>query len=223
MSDDKNEKKPNSNWVPVADPNLSDVLTVSGRIVIIGIAFLCVLLLLSAGDVMKQVQSGDWDKVEGAVVEASDDVACFNDSGEALEECTTVKIAYTYEERNYTTTVYSMLSDDWLNGQEYWLEQETVTIYVNPEQPAEALYLPGWAGVLEEIYAGFLFMGIILGGYIGVVVPVWFVYAKIQRLNGIEAPKENDDLPDEDDDTAEEASEDAPPVGEKPREEEKFW
>jgi len=223
MSEDENEKKPNSNWVPVADPNLSDVLAVSGRIVIIGVAILCVLLLLSAGDVMKQVQSGDWDTVEGTVVEASDDMACFNDSGEAFD-CTTVKIAYTYEERNYTTTVYSMLSDDWLNGQEYWLEQETVTIYVNPEQPAEALYLPGWGGVIEEMYTGFFFMGIILAGYIGVFVPVWFVYAKIQRLNGIEAPQKETDLPDAmDDDTAGDASEDAPSVDEETPEEEKFW
>ena len=117
-----------------------------------------------------------------------------------------------------------MLSDDWLNGKEYWLEQETVSIYVNPEQPAQALYLSGWAGVFEDIYAYFLFLGIVLGGYIGVVVPVWFVYAKIQRLNGIEAPEENDDLPDTmDDDTAGEASKDVHSVGEKPSEEEKFW
>ena len=224
MSKDEDEGEPPSTWVPVADPKLSDVLTVSGRIVIIGVAILCFLLLLSAGDVMNQIQSGDWDKVEGTVVEASDDMACFNDSGEAVEDCTTVKIAYTYEERNYTTTAYSMFSDDWLNGQEYWLEQETVRIYVNPEQPAQALYLSGWSGVFEEIYAGFLFLGIFLGGYIGVVVPVWFVYAKIQRLNGIEAPEENDDFPDEmDGNTAGETSEEAPSIGEKPSEEEKFW
>lgn len=224
MSNDEDEGEPNSMWVPVTDPKLSDVLTVSGRIVIIGVAMLCFLLLLSAGDVIKQIQSGDWDKAEGAVVEASDDMACFNDSGEAVEDCTTVKIAYTYEERNYTTTAYSMLSDDWLNGQEYWLEQETVRIYVNPEQPAQALYLSGWAGVFEEIYAGFLFLGIFLGGYIGVVVPVWFVYAKIQRLNGIEPPGENHDHPGGvDGDTAQDASEGAPQVGEKPSEEEKFW
>ena len=223
MSNDEDEGEPNSTWVPVADPKLSDVLTVSGRIVIIGVAILCFLLLLSAGDVMNQIQSGDWDKVEGTVLEASEDMACLNDSGEGYD-CTTVKIAYTYEERNYTTTAYSMLSDDWLNGQEYWLEQETVRVYVNPEQPAQALYLAGWAGVFEEIYAGFLFMGIFLGGYIGVFVPIWFVYAKIQRLNGIEAPQKENDLPDAmDDDTAGDDSEYAPSVEEETPEEEKFW
>ena len=97
-------------------------------------------------------------------------------------------------------------------------------MYVNPEQPAEALYLPGWGGVLEEMYTGFFFMGIILAGYIGVFVPVWFVYAKIQRLNGIEAPQKETDLPDAmDDDTAGDASEDAPSVEEETPEEEKFW
>ena len=33
----------------------------------------------------------------------------------------------------------------------------------------------------------FFFTGIILGGYLFVFVPIWFVYAKIQRLSGIEA------------------------------------
>ena len=82
-----------------------------------------------------------------------------------------------------------MLSNDWLNGARYWNEVDAVKVYVNPDQPAQAVHVSGWEGVLEEALTLLFFTGIILGGYLVVVVPVWFVYAKIQRITGIEAPE----------------------------------
>jgi hypothetical protein len=117
-----------------------------------------------------------------------------------------------------------MLSNNWLDDAAKWIEQQNVTVYVNPEQPAEALYLPGWDGVAEEIFTGFFFMGIILGGYIGIFVPVWFVYAKIQRLSGIEAPLNNEELPSQmEPPEIEHASEEEQSGGEPQTDEEKFW
>ena len=132
-------------------------------------------MLFSIGDVITQVQSSDWVETEGTVVDARNAQDCSSD-GEGGTSCTSytaVTVAYTFEGRNYTTTDYSMLSNNWLSDAAKWIEQQNVTVYVNPEQPAEALYLSGWDGVAEEIFTGFFFMGIILGGYIGIFVPVW--------------------------------------------------
>ena len=219
-------RKSTSNWTPVPDPKLGYVARVSAGIVGVGTTILVVILLFSIGDVITQVQSSDWVETEGTVVEARNAEDCSSD-GEGGTSCTSytaVTVAYTFEGRNYTTTDYSMLSNNWLDDAAKWIEQQNVTVYVNPEQPAEALYLSGWDGVAEEIFTGFFFMGIILGGYIGIFVPVWFVYAKIQRLSGIEAPINNEELPLVMGPTEiEHASEEEHSGGESPKDEEKFW
>ena len=219
-------RKSTSNWTPVPDPKLSYVARVSAGIVGVGITILVVIMLFSIGDVITQVQSSDWVETEGTVVDARNAQDCSSD-GEGGTSCTSytaVTVAYTFEGRNYTTTDYSMLSNNWLSDAAKWIEQQNVTVYVNPEQPAEALYLSGWDGVAEEIFTGFFFMGIILGGYIGIFVPVWFVYARIQRLCGIEAPLNNEELPSVvDPPEIEHASKEAPSGGERQTDEEKFW
>ena len=219
-------RKSTSNWTPVPDPKLGYVARVSAGIVGVGTTILVVILLFSIGDVITQVQSSDWVETEGTVVDARNAEDCSSD-GEGGTSCTSytaVTVAYTFEGRNYTTTDYSMLSNNWLDDAAKWIEQQNVTVYVNPEQPAEALYLPGWDGVAEEIFTGFFFMGIILGGYIGIFVPVWFVYAKIQRLSGIEAPINNEELPSQmEPPEIEHASEEEQSGGEPQTDEEKFW
>ena len=219
-------RKSTSNWTPVPDPKLGYVARVSAGIVGVGTTILVVILLFSIGDVITQVQSSDWVETEGTVVDARNAEDCSSD-GEGGTSCTSytaVTVAYTFEGRNYTTTDYSMLSNNWLDDAAKWIEQQNVTVYVNPEQPAEALYLSGWDGVAEEIFTGFFFMGIILGGYIGIFVPVWFVYAKIQRLSGIEAPLNNEELPSQmEPPEIEHASEEEQSGGEPQTDEEKFW
>ena len=219
-------RKSTSNWTPVPDPKLGYVARVSAGIVGVGTTILVVILLFSIGDVITQVQSSDWVETEGTVVDARNAEDCSSD-GEGGTSCTSytaVTVVYTFEGRNYTTTDYSMLSNNWLDDAAKWIEQQNVTVYVNPEQPAEALYLSGWDGVAEEIFTGFFFMGIILGGYIGIFVPVWFVYAKIQRLSGIEAPLNNEELPSQmEPPEIEHASEEEQSGGEPQTDEEKFW
>jgi len=101
---------------------------------------------------------------------------------------TAVTVAYTYEGKNYTTQDYNAFRDNWVNTAEHWQNKASVSVYVNPEQPSQAFHVQGWDGVLEEASGLFVVAGIGLGGYLLVFVPVWFVYAKIQRISGIEAP-----------------------------------
>ena len=183
------QRKGTSNWVPVPDPSLRSILRTSGSIVGFAFAVSVFITLASIGAILTQIDSENWVETEGNVVEAYTGEDCSTDS-EGSTSCntyTSVSVAYTYEGRNYTTGDYSMLSSDWLRSAQYWNDLESVTVYVNPEQPSQAVHLHGWDGVLEESFTLLFFTGIILGGYL-IVVPVWFVYAKIQRLNGIEAP-----------------------------------
>ena len=241
--------KGTSNWVPVADPSLRAILRTSGSIIGVALVIGVVITVISLGAVLTQIDSGDWVETEGRVVDTYNAEDCSSD-GEGGTSCTSytsVTVAYTYEGQNYTTEDYSMLSNDWLNDARYWNEVDAVTVYVNPDQPAQAVHLQGWDGVLEEAFTLVFFTGIILGGYLIVGVPIWFVYAKIQRLNGIEAPgkskRETDELSTEsktgddkgedalrnaprDTDSGqkeEDATDDAEPVGDENLQEEKFW
>ena len=182
--------KGTSNWVPVSDPSLSVILRTSGSIIGFGLAIGIFIALISIGAILTQIDSENWVETEGSVAEAYTGEDCSADS-EGETSCSTytaVTVAYTYEGRNYTTIDYSMLSNDWLRGAEYWNEVDSVTVYVNPEQPSQAVHLQGWDGVVEEMFTLVFFTGIVFCGYLAVGVPIWFVYAKVQRLNGIEAP-----------------------------------
>ena len=233
------QRKATSNWVPVADPSLRAILGTSGGIIGVAFAVGVFIAVISLGAILTQIDSGDWVETEGRVVDTYNAEDCSSD-GEGGTSCTSytsVTVAYTYEGQNYTTEDYSMLSNDWLNDARYWYEVDSVKVYVNPDQPAQAVHLPGWEGVLEEAFTLMFFTGIILGGYLIVGVPVWFVYAKIQRISGIEAPEkkkkqshdwsywETDDNRAEKGDIAKtDQSEvgDAPSAEEDPKEQ-KFW
>ena len=58
---------------------------------------------------------------------------------------------------------------------------ESIDIYVNPDNPSEAVYLAGWTGIMEEAMEVFSFIGLILGLYLVIVVPAWIIYAKVRR------------------------------------------
>jgi hypothetical protein len=236
------ENKTTSNWTPMADPSLRDIAQTSGKIIGIAFVILVVVTLFSIGAILTQIDSENWVETQGEVVDAYNGQDCSTDS-DGTTSCisyTAVTVAYTYEGENYTTKDYSMLSNNWLNGAAHWLDQESVTVYVNPEQPSQAVHLQGWDGVLEELFTLLFFTGIILGGYVFILVPVWFVYAKIQRLSGIEAPgdkqkkrnmqtseetddnsKAEDTEPDKDDTPPESTAEES--TVEEEKQDAKFW
>ena len=204
-----------SKWTPVADPSLRTIALTAGGILGVALAIGIFITVISFGDILTQIDSGNWEEVEGDVVEAYEGEDCSSnqngDNQNGEQSCTSytaVTVAYTYEGENYTTQDYSALSDDWYNTAEHWLNKASVSVYVNPDQPSEAFHVQGWNGVIEEAFVLFFFSGIILGGYVFVVVPVWFVYAKVQRLSGIEAPAQKKMQK---------------PAGDEAPEEEKFW
>ena len=204
-----------SKWTPVADPSLRTIALTAGGILGVALAIGIFITVISFGDILTQIDSGNWEEFEGDVVEAYEGEDCSsnqnNDNQNGEQSCTSytaVTVAYTYEGENYTTQDYSALSDDWYNTAEHWLNKASVSVYVNPDQPSEAFHVQGWNGVIEEAFVLFFFSGIILGGYVFVVVPVWFVYAKVQRLSGIEAPAQKKMQK---------------PAGDEAPEEEKFW
>ena len=184
-------REPRSNWTPVADPSPGIIAFSAASIVGIAVIILMAFILFNLSAVLTQIDSSNWDEVQGNVIDAREVDDCSGSGVDGESSCshyTYVSVAYAYEGQNYTTKDYSVLSDDWMETEGYWLDKASVALYVNPDQPSQAVHVQGWDGVLEGVYVLFFFAGIILGGYLFVFVPVWFVYAKVQRLAGIEAP-----------------------------------
>lgn len=207
-------REPRSNWTPVADPSPGIIAVGAASIVGVAVIILMAFILFNLSAVLTQIDSANWDEVQGNVIDAREVDDCSGSGVDGESSCshyTYVSVAYAYEGQNYTTKDYSVLSDDWMETEGYWLDKASVALYVNPDQPSQAVHVQGWDGVLEGVYVLFFFAGIILGGYLLVFVPVWFVYAKVQRLAGIKAP-----TPWWHHEKHEEAEEGAP-------QEEKFW
>ena len=185
-----------SKWTPVPDPSWRAVALTAGGIGGVVLAIAIVITVTSFGAILTQIDSGNWNEVEGDVVEAYEGEDCSSNQNDPSNQnnqpsCTSytaVTVAYTYEGKNYTTQDYNAFGDNWVNTAEHWQNKASVSVYVNPEQPSQAFHVQGWDGVLEEASVLFVVAGIGLGGYLLVFVPVWFVYAKIQRISGIEAP-----------------------------------
>ena len=184
-------RTPRSNWTPVADPSPGIIAVGAASIVGVAVIILMAFILFNLSAVMTQIDSANWDGVQGNVIDAREVDDCSGSGVDGESSCshyTYVSVAYAYEGQNYTTKDYSVLSDDWMETEGHWLDKASIALYVNPDQPSQAVHVQGWDGVLEGVYVLFFFAGIILGGYLFVFVPVWFVYAKVQRLAGIEAP-----------------------------------
>lgn len=184
-------RTPRSNWTPVADPSPGIIAVGAASIVGVAVIILMAFIFFNLSAVMTQIDSANWDRVQGNVIDAREVDDCSGSGVDGESSCshyTYVSVAYAYEGQNYTTKDYSVLSDDWMETEGHWLDEASIALYVNPDQPSQAVHVQGWDGVLEGVYVLFFFAGIILGGYLLMFVPVWFVYAKVQRLAGIEAP-----------------------------------
>ena len=184
-------RTPRSNWTPVEDPSPGIIAVGAASIVGVAVIILMAFILFNLSAVLTQIDSANWDEVQGNIIDAREVDDCSGSGVDGESSCshyTYVSVAYAYEGQNYTTKDYSVLSDDWMETEGYWLDKASIALYVNPDQPSQAIHVQGWDGVLEGVYVLFFFAGIILGGYLFVFVPVWFVYAKVQRLAGIEAP-----------------------------------
>ena len=162
----------------IDDPSLGAVFRTSGKILIVGFCVILFLFMLQISPALDQIQTGNWEKASGTVRNAEWD---YESNLDADAETTVVTVAYTYLGENYSTSTYSFVSTDWGEEPEYWLSIESIDIYVNPDNPSEAVYLAGWTGIMEEAMEGFSFIGLILGLYLVIVVPAWIIYATFRR------------------------------------------
>ena len=163
----------------IGDPSLEAIIKTSRNIVVVGLCVILFLMAISIFAIVDQIQTRNWEKVSGTVVNAEWDYDSDLD-GEG-DPPTVVTVAYTYLGENYTTNTYSFVSSDWGEGPEHWRAIESIDIYVNPDNPSEAVYVAGWEVIIEEAMAGFFFIGLILGLYLIIVVPAWVIYAKVRR------------------------------------------
>ena len=164
----------------IDDPSLGAVFKTSRNIVIVGLCVILFLLTFQIFSIVDQIQTRNWEKVSGTVTNAEWDWDTGSADGDS-DPPIVVTVAYTYLGENYSTSTYSFVSTDWGEDPEHWLAIESIDIYVNPDNPSEAVYLAGWTGIMEEAMEGFFFIGLILGLYLVIVVPAWIIYAKVQR------------------------------------------
>ena len=163
----------------IDNPSLGAVFKTSRNIVIVGLCVILFLMAISIFAIVDQIQTRNWEKVSGTVVNAEWDYDS-NLDGDSSPP-TVVTVAYTYLGENYTTTTYSFVSSGWGEDPEHWRAIESIDIYVDPDNPSEAVYVAGWEVIIEEAMAGFFFIGLILGLYLIIVVPAWVIYAKVRR------------------------------------------
>ena len=163
----------------IEEPSLEAIIKTSRNIVIVGLCVILFLMAISIFAIVDQIQTRNWEKVSGTVVNAEWDYDS-NLDGDSSPP-TVVTVAYTYLGENYTTNTYSFVSSDWGEDPEHWRAIESIDIYVNPNNPSEAVYVAGWEVIIEEAMAGFFFIGLILGLYLIIVVPAWVIYAKVRR------------------------------------------
>ena len=164
----------------IEDPSLGAILKTSRNIVIVGCCVILFLLALQTFSIVDQIQTGNWEKVSGTVTNAELDWDTGSTDGDGTPP-TVVTVAYTYSGENYTTSTYSFVSSGWGEDPEHWRAIESVDIYVNPDNPSEAVYMAGWAVIMDEVATGLSFLGLILGLYLVIVVPAWIIYAKVRR------------------------------------------
>ena len=164
----------------IDDPSLGAVFRTSGKIVIVGLCVILFLMALQIFAIVDQIQTENWEKVSGTVTNAEWDWDTGSADGDS-DPPTVVTVAYTYLDENYTTSTYSFVSSGWGEDPEHWLAIESVDIYVNPDNPSEAVYMAGWAVIMEEVMEALFFLGLILGLYLVIVVPAWIIYAKVRR------------------------------------------
>ena len=163
----------------IEEPSLEAIIKTSRNIVIVGLCVILFLMAISIFAIVDQIQTRNWEKVSGTVVNAEWDYDS-NLDGDSSPP-TVVTVAYTYLGENYTTTTYSFVSSGWGENPEHWRAIESIDIYVDPDNPSEAVYVAGWEVIIEEAMAGFFFIGLILGLYLIIVVPAWVIYAKVRR------------------------------------------
>ena len=109
-----------------------------------------VALFFIGGPVFADLGTSDWTPTDGVIIDSG--VASSTNSEGGTTYCLWVEYDYTYNDRTYSGYVVSFSKENscssWADdADEDYPPGEEVTVYVNPENPSEAVLEPGLSGV----------------------------------------------------------------------------
>ena len=106
------------------------------------------------GAIIADLGTSEWTPVDGVVTDSGVDVSYSTDSegGDSTTYCLWVEYEYVFENRSYDGDMVSYSKDNSCSSSDGNADQdyppgENITVYVNPENPDEAVLQSGWAGV----------------------------------------------------------------------------
>ncbi len=153
------------------------------------------IFLFSAGGIVKQLGTSDWNEVDAIVDYSGYDSSTSCD--EYGNECTTsdwlvVHYTYTIDEFNYSGNRWSFVgnadgvSEDYPTG-------KPITVYVDPADDSESVMVRGFEGVLIEILAGMWFL-VLIASILTAALVLWKIGFHLQpaanRKKALEAPRD---------------------------------
>lgn len=156
---------------------------------------LIVVFLFSAGGIVKQMGTSDWNEVDAVVDHSGYDSSTSCD--EYGNDCTTsdwlvVHYTYTIGEFNHSGNRWSFVGN--ADGVvEDYPPGKGIVVYVDPADDSESVMVRGFEGVLIEILAGTFFL-VLIASILTAVLVLWKIGFHLQpaenRKKALEAPRE---------------------------------
>ena len=129
-------------------------LTIGWLFTIIWCGASLIATVFIGGALVADLGTSEWTPVDGVVTDSGVDVSHSTDSegGDSTTYCLWVEYEYVFENRSYNGDMVSYSKDNSCSSSDSNADQdyppgENITVYVNPENPDEAVLLSGWAGV----------------------------------------------------------------------------
>ena len=146
-------------------------LTIGWLFTIIWCGASLIATVFIGGALVADLGTSEWTPVDGVVIDSGVDVSHSTDSegGDSTTYCLWVEYEYVFENRSYNGDMVSYSKDNSCSSGDSNADQdyppgENITVYVNPENPDEAVLLSGWAGVdwFVLIFIVFPIVGLVL-------------------------------------------------------------
>ncbi|GIS44474.1 MAG: hypothetical protein Ct9H90mP16_15440 [Candidatus Poseidoniales archaeon] len=146
-------------------------LTIGWLFTIIWCGASLIATVFIGGALIADLGTSEWTPVDGVVIDSGVDVSHSTDSegGDSTTYCLWVEYEYVFENRSYNGDMVSYSKDNSCslgdsNADQDYPPGENITVYVNPENPDEAVLLSGWAGVdwFVLIFIVFPIVGLVL-------------------------------------------------------------